>query len=168
MENKKHSLFNVFDLVLIGIALVLAAILVIARFAGPRDTAQPDGPAGIESGKVTYTVEFTLDEAERDTIRVGDRVTDKVKHYNLGTVSAVEIAEATRSVPDLEAEKVVSAVIPGMIAMRVTVTANATVSNKGTMVDGGYPLYLGVSVNAVFPGINAVGSVIAIERGQAQ
>lgn len=167
-ENKKHSIFNVFDLVLIGIAAVLAAVLILSRFVSPQGGDQPNMPVGLGDGKVTYTVEFILDEDQRDFIHVGDRVTDRVKHYNLGTVEAVEVTDALRYVPDFTTGKVVGAAIPGQVAVRVTITGGAVVTNKGTMVDGGYPLYLGINVNAVFPEINVNGMVVNIERGQAQ
>lgn len=167
MEKKKHGIFNIFDLVLIGIAILLAVVLVISRFAAPGGE-QPNTPVGIEQGKVTYVVEFTFDKGEEDLIHVGDRVTDRIKHYNLGVVDAVEVTDAQRSVPDFAAGKIVNATVPGKVTLLVTITGSATATKKGTLVDGGYPLYLGVSVNAVFPGITGVGSVVRIERGQAQ
>lgn len=165
-KNKKHGIFNVFDLVLIGVAVVLAGILAVSRLSAGDD--QPNLPAAIIGGKVTYTVEFILGEEDRDMIRVGDRVTDKIQHYNLGTVDSVEYTEARRSVTDFNTGKVVRAVIPGKVAVLVTITGSASATDKGTMVDGGYPLYVGLSINAMFPQINESGTVLYIERGQAQ
>lgn len=169
MENKKHKLFNVFDLTLIGIAVILAAVLILSRFVGSGDDDKPAGPVvGSDEKKITYVVEFTLNEEDRDLIRVGDRVTDRIKHYNLGTVDSVEITDFLRYVPDFTTGKVVPAAVPGMVTARVTVTGSAVFTKTSILLDGGYPLYLGTNINAVFPEINVSGAAVYIERGQAQ
>lgn len=168
MENKKHGIFNVFDLVLIGTALLLAAALLILHFrgAGGGDSAAT-GPIGGLT-KITYTVEFTVEDEEWDMIHVGDRMVDKIQHYNLGEIRELTSAPAERNVVDYERGEIVRAPIPGYTTLTAVVTADARVTDTSIKVDGGYELRIGTSVNAMFPGYNKSGTVIAIERGQAE
>lgn len=165
MENKKHGIFNVFDLVLIGIALILGAILAVSYFRGAGGDPGTQTPSG-SSVKVTYVAEFIVEDEERDMFHVGDRVVDKIKHYNLGVVTKIDQAQTTRSVVDYERGEIISAPVPGSTTLTVVITADARVSDTSIEVDGGYELRIGTSINAIFPEINRAGTVIAIERGQ--
>ena len=170
MENKKKKnilgIFNLFDIILIIIAIALAAaIALLSR----------DNSSGALVGKpqtqteVRYTVE--LKEIENDaaeSIKVGDKVIDRIKKYSIGTVESVEIVPARRSVPDEGSNVKRFTEVPNLKSAIVTIVAPATETDKDITVDGGYVIKTGMEVNARMPGFNAVGYIIDVERSEAK
>ncbi|MDE6107493.1 MAG: hypothetical protein K2F83_02315, partial [Oscillospiraceae bacterium] len=75
------DLFNLFDIVVLAVAVLLAAVLIfISRGAGKEATT------------VVYTVEFTnMQNESASLIQPGDSLVDRVKKFDLGKVLSVEV-----------------------------------------------------------------------------
>lgn len=158
-KKKGRSLFNVFDIVLIVIAVALAAVIFLSRGSSSALTLEP------RSVTVHYTVEIReLDQDFRDVVAPGDAVMDRIKKYNIGTVESVSYGEAVRSVEDFEAGIKRLAPVPGCLRMDIAITAQATVSDSAITVDGGYDVRVGAEANIATPGFSGTGVIIAVER----
>lgn len=164
MEKKKHSLFNVFDIVVILIALVLFAVLFFARSSG-GDTS--DDTASVKSGTVTYTIELTgMVNGSAELVSVGDELVDKVKKYDVGTVTAVEVSNTVRQVQDLINGGTVESEMSTQQTATITVEAPCTETETDILVAGGYVIKVGLSVSVKGPGYYGTGYIVGVERGE--
>lgn len=151
---------NVFDLVLIGIAVLTLAVLVIVRTGGGDDT----GPVST-SQKIRYTVEVSgISFGAADNVKPGDEMVDRIKKYDMGTVESVTVEPYMKSVPDFDSGEVVLAEVPDQQTAYIVVVANATVSDTAILVDGGYSVKVGLAVNVKVPGLAGTGHIVAVER----
>lgn len=165
-SDKKPSgifkLLNLFDIILILVAVALVAVLFFTRSQG---SVTPTA----ESGTVRYTIELTaMQNNSADLISVGDDLVDKVKKYRMGTVVAVEVYPYERQAEDLENGGMVDSPMSTQQAARVTIEASCTQTESQITVDGGYAVRVGTIVNVKGPGYNGLGYVISIERSAAQ
>ena len=165
-ENKagKRSLFNLFDIVLILIALALAALFLLGRDRGSSGTAAETSARTVT---VHYTVEAAdLDEAWSEAVKQGDPVVDRIKKYSVGTVEDVEVTPALRSVINYDAETLDQVEIPGRVTLYITIAAEAVVEdNDGDInIDGGYILKVGNTASLKTPSFTFSGAVVAVER----
>lgn len=164
MEKKKHSIFNVFDIVVILIAVALAAVLFFTRSSG---SSTSDDAADTKSGTVTYTVELTgMVNGSAELVSVGDELVDKVKKYDVGTVKAVEVSNTVRQVQDLVNGGTVESEMSTQQTATVTVEAPCTETEADILVAGGYPIKVGLQVSLKGPGYYGTGYIVGVERGE--
>lgn len=161
MENKKkRSIFNLFDIVVILIAAVLAVILL-----APRKAPAPAGDDTAAGGKVRYTIELSeMRNGTEQLIQPGDTLVDKIKKYDMGTVESVEIRPAIRQGEDLVDGRRVESELSSQKTAIVTVVADCTETDTGITVAGGFEVLVGVPVYAKGPGYYSAGYIIGIER----
>ena len=158
---------NLFD----GIVLVLA--LCVGGFLG-WNALKPAAP--VEEGSapavstVRYVVRFQrMIEGSENLVEPGDRLTDNIKNYNLGTVVATEVRPNYARVVDHENKQIVRAEVPGYVDLYVTVEcSSATLSENAVILDGGYILRANTTAYIRGEGYMASGPIVSIEReGQA-
>ena len=165
MEKKKHSIINVFDIVVIAIAVALAALLFLTRSSGTASDSGTEETA--KSGTVTYTIELSgMVNGSAEKISVGDKLVDKVKKYDIGTVTAVEVTNTVRQVQDLVNGGTVEAEMSTLETATVTLEAPCTETDTDILVAGGYDIKVGLSVSVKGPGYYGTGYIVGIERGE--
>lgn len=152
---KFRDLFNLFDIVVLIIALLLAVILVVfSRGAGKEQTT------------VIYTVEFTnMQNGTAGLIQPGDSLVDRVKKFDLGKVLSVEVGPTYTQIPnqiDGGSKEVPS---ERLQTATVVIEAPATETEQDFLVSGGFLIKIGTSVSAKGPGYSCYGTVLAIEKG---
>ena len=157
-ENKKgRGLFNIFDFVLIAVALALGALLILAGRSDP-------GTSALEtSDEVTLAVE-EVEQYVVDGIKVGDPVFDRAKKYSLGTIEAVEVGPFEKSVIDYENHRQIMAVEPDRYTVTITLASTAKIDRNGVVVDGGFEMQVGKNISLKLPGIAVYPLVVGIER----
>lgn len=147
--------FNLFDIVAILVILALALVLVLANRAGTEASAK--------DGSVTFTLEFTgMQNGSEQMIAPGDRLTDKIKKYSIGTVDAVEITDTPLPDDPKRANE-----DPGKTAY-VTVTAPCTETETEISVGGGFLVRVGLPVSVRGPGYFGSGYIVGIQRGEGE
>ena len=152
---KLRDLFNLFDVVVLAVAILLAVVLVLIS----RGT-------GKESTTVLYTVEFTnMQNGSAALIQPGDSLVDRVKKFDLGKVVSVEVGPTyTHLTNTLEggSQDVASALLQTAI---VVIEAPCTETEQDFLVSGGFLIKIGTGVSAKGPGYSAYGNVLKIEKG---
>lgn len=167
-KNKKgiFKILNLFDLALIAIAALLAAVLLLNRGGDTSGAITGESQTRV---RVRYTVELTgIRNGAASTIKAGMPVVDKIKKYSMGTVESVEISPTVRTVTDESRNVRVSVPVPGQETATVVITTEAVETDKDITVDGGYIIKVGLPVNVRIPGLSAQGYIMNIERGDAQ
>lgn len=154
-ENKfrLRDLFNLFDIVVLLIAVLMGVILVLFS-------------RGTKSADITvrYTVEFTeMQNGTANLIKVGDKLVDRVKQLDLGEVISVEVEDTVHQVQDFEQggiRETRSATRQTAIAV---IEAPAAETERDFLVSGGFLIKIGIGVSAKGPGYAAYGNILAIE-----
>lgn len=156
MEKKrKHP--NFIDIAFI---LLIAAVALTAYFLSHRSSANT-----IQTVPRTYVIELNnLEPHMADCVSVGSAVTDNVKNYAMGTVTAVEAMPYTISSINEDEGKYVQSEVPGKITLHVTVQAETIEDAKGISTDTGYSLRIGTSVSCTINSLTASGYIINLER----
>lgn len=156
---------NLFDAIILILALVVGGVLAwLALRPAAQETADP-----AVTSTVRYTVRFQRwAEGSSSLIEAGDKLTDNIKNYAMGTVVSCEAVPAVTQVLDQEERRYVDAPIEGYEDILVTVESPCTESDAGILLDGGYALRVGVTTYIKGEGYMASGPVVAVEReGQA-
>ena len=156
---------NLFDAIILILALVVGGVLAwLALRPAAQETADP-----AVTSTVRYTVRFQRwAEGSSSLIEAGDKLTDNIKNYAMGTVVSCEAVPAVTQVLDQEERRYVDAPIEGYEDILVTVESPCTESDAGFLLDGGYELRVGVTTYIKGEGYMASGPVVAVEReGQA-
>ena len=156
---------NLFDAIILILALVVGGVLAwLALRPAAQETADP-----AVTSTVRYTVRFQRwAEGSSSLIEAGDKLTDNIKNYAMGTVVSCEAVPAVTQVLDQEERRYVDAPIEGYEDVLVTVESPCTESDAGFVLDGGYALRVGVTTYIKGEGYMASGPVVAVEReGQA-
>ncbi len=169
-ENKKkkglRGIFNLFDLALIIIALLIGAVLFLSR---DRDTSGALTGENQTRIQVRYTIELTgIQNGAASRIKPGAPVVDKIKKYSMGTVESVTVAPTVKEVSDETRDVLAAVEVPGQETATVVITAQAAETDTDIIVDGGYTIKVGLPVNVRIPGLNAQGYIVDIERGDVQ
>lgn len=167
MDQKFRFRLNLFD----GIVLVLA--LAVAVFLGYK-TLKPAAPVedtgAPAPSSVTYVVRFQkMIEGTETLVEPGDKLTDNIKNYAMGTVISTEVQPAKTRAVDEFGKQVLMAEVPGCVDLYVTVRSDsATLGDNAVILDGGYSLRVNSTAYIRGEGYMASGPVISIEReGQA-
>ncbi len=163
-RKQRRSIFNLFDLVLIVIAVALGVIL----FLNARQDEDPAaGTVGLTGDRVNVRFTVEIQEAEEvvtDILKEGEPLVDREKKYNLGTVESVEVGPAFRAVTDYETQTYRLTEVPGLYRALVTVTTEGVADERSITVDGGYVVRVGKTVYGKVPGGAFSGTIVAIER----
>lgn len=147
---------NLFDGLFI---LLLAAVAVVAFLLSHG------GFGGNDTVRRTYRVELRELDAEMvDYVAVGDQVTDNIKNYAMGTVTAIEVVPATKAVLDEEAGIVRQAPIEGKIMLHLTVEVDTVEDADSVDAVSGYTLRTGASVSCSAGQLSGSGYILSLER----
>lgn len=167
MDQKFRFRLNLFDGIVLVAALAVAAFL---AFNALKPAAPVEENAAPAPSSVVYTIRFQkMIEGTETLVEPGDKLTDNIKNYALGTVIATEAQPARTRVVDEFGKQVVMAEIPGHVDLYVTVRSDsATLGDNAVVLDGGYNLRVNSTAYIKGEGYMASGPVISIEReGQA-
>jgi hypothetical protein len=162
MENNKkkgiRSIFNLFDIVVIVLAIVLALVLYVSKSGGTEQVV-----ADVQT--IRYTIELTgMVNDSADLISAGDELVDKVKKYNIGTVESVEVSTTVVQANNMIDGTVITSEVPSQETARIVLTAEATSTDTQITVDGGYVIRVGLPVNVKGPGYWGTGYILSIDR----
>ena len=160
---KKRSIINLFDIIVIILAAAVAVLLFVARGAKDNETTLTVAP----SIELRYTLELNdvLEETAGD-IKVGDTLYDNENSAVLGTITAVEDKERTRRTTVEETGEIKLAPVPGYKTVIVSLTGSAVDGEREMKVDGLTNIRVGRGIAVRGPGYYAAGNVIEIERGE--
>ena len=141
--------FNIVDVLLLLIIVVsVGAILFLYFFDG----SGADDKKSIDTVDVVYTVSQTdVPDILRGKINIGDSVTAEEGKILMGQVIDVEYTDAKYSVFDTESNSAFEELYPGKIDVKIRISANAVVDEKGICRINGYPLNLGKNIELRFP-----------------
>ena len=153
-KTRKHP--NFFDILII---LLLVLVAAAAYFVSHRDsTAQ-------EVVMRTCTIELAdLEERMAGSVAVGDQVTDNIKNYEIGTVTAVEAQPYTQGVVDEENAVLRQQPTPGRIRLLVTVECATVEGEKEIATTSGYTLRTGTAVSISAGQLTGTGYILYVER----
>ena len=164
MEQKKKRIrFNLFDVIVIAVILVLAAAayLILNGLPGAADAA--------ETTTVTYTLELTgLREEMSDSVAVGDTFYETSNGYAIGTVTAVEVVPYTVNATDKENAVIRSEEVSGYISLQITLEIEVIETDDSLTTEEGQVIRTGVSIKASNGTLLGSGYIIWTEREDAE
>ena len=163
-SKQRRSIFNLFDLALIVIAIALGIVLYLGAH---RDEEPAAGTVGLTESRVNVRYTLEISEAEEfvtELVKEGEPLVDREKKYNLGTIESVEVGPAVRSVIDYETGVQRLSEVPGRYRVLITVTTEGVADERNITVDGGFVVRVGKSVLGKVPGGIFTGTIVAIER----
>lgn len=151
---------NLFDGIILALALAAGAVLLWMAARGSAPAAQSAVPSTVE-----YTVRFLAwPEGGGQLVKPGDKLVDNVKNFELGTVVSATPVPAETKVLDHKGRQYVQAKIEGYEDILVTVQSPCGESDKGIVLDGGFALRIGEVTYIKGQGYMASGPVVAIKR----
>jgi len=151
-KKKRPNLFDVIFIVLILVVAVGAYFLV-------------HGTGGEETTLRTYVIELTgLREGMESSVAVGDTVTDTVKNYGMGTVTATEVVPYEETTIDAENGVYRQIDVAGYVTLRLTVEAETTETEKEITTAGGYAIRTGTAVNCSVGTLVSSGYILEVQR----
>lgn len=156
-KQKTAPTFNLLDALII-LALLAAAATGVYWFA-----AKASASAAPETHRVRYVVECkNIRDEFTGCVSVGDRVTESVRLYDLGVVTAYEYRDSIwRGTDIIEGVQVVSD-YPGRSDMYITVEATAAIGAASYNI-GGFEMSVGSPIYLRLPNFYALGYCISLE-----
>jgi len=156
MEQKRRHP-NFIDIALI---LVLAAVAAVAWFLSHQDAAPSQ-----DTVQRTYVLELTgLRSSYADYVHVGDTVTDNVKNYDMGIITAIEVRPATTNLFDKEAKVHRDEELPGKINLYLTIASDTVETENQINTASGYTLRVGNWVSCTVGQLTATGYIVVLDR----
>lgn len=158
MEQKKTRRHpNFFDILII---VLLLAVVAVAYFL----SHDASSPTAVVISR-TYTVELTQLEAGMEQyVSVGDPVTDNVKNYDVGTVTAVEVRPCTSRILDEEQGMYRQAPVEGQVNVVLTVQVDTVESDSAVDTLSGYHLRTGQVVSLTAGQLSSQGNILTVSR----
>lgn len=148
-----RNLFNLFDVIVLLVAVVLGITLLLFTNGNNQSTAT-----------VRYTVEFTnMQNGTASLIQEGDELEDRIRKYDLGKVLSVEVSPTIIYVADTVNGGYYEVASTTFETAMVVLEAPVTETEQDILVSGGYNIKIGTSVSAKGPGYSCYGTVLAIE-----
>lgn len=162
---KKKSFFNLFDIVIIGIALVIAALFLMWQY---KDSAAPAADEEAPASKtVQYTIEITsMYDTTAELINVGDQLTDNVKRGDMGTIVSFTVENTVRSTKNIETGEFFMSEVPWLKTAKIVLEAECTETDSAITTQGGFQVRVGDAVSIKGPGYAGKGTLIDIDRGE--
>lgn len=160
-QNKRRIRLNLFDGIVILIALAVAGVLLWMQMKPAASNAATPATATMQ---YTIRLQKVLPGTD-DLIESGDALVDVVKNFELGTVVSATVMPATDSIIDEDEKAYVTAEIPGYEDIDIVVESTATYGEEKVLVGSGYELRVGEKIYVRGPGYLGSGEVYAIERG---
>lgn len=169
MENKpkKKSVFNIFDITLIVIALILAVcVFALHKPSKNAPVQETDEPV---PGMVSYTVEITgMQNGSAHMVQVGDKLVERSHKWDMGTVTAVKVVPTTRRTLNTFTNEYRDTDTYMTETAIITILASCTEDAANINVAGNQPIKVGTSIRMNGPGYYGAATVIGIERGSLE
>ena len=156
MANKKFKI-NVFDAVVVAVVI----IVLIAAYA----FMNRGGDTVVATKKLRYKIEITEKPVGfSELIEVGDRITDNIKNYHMGTVVAIETEPYKDIFEDYENGRYAEGETDELETVVLTLEADVTETESSLIVGGNYVVKAGKEIAVKGEGYAGTGHVISIER----
>lgn len=160
-ETKFRLRLNLFDSIIL-LLILLAGAFTLWNFIQKKQNAHV---VPTEAQTIEYTIRFKGSLPETiDMISVGDKLTDSVKNFAIGTVVSATQMPATMYVLDEENQIMKDAPLPDRIDIDIVVSCQVTVSDSQLLLDGGFVLRANEEIYVRGPGYFGVGFVTTIDR----
>lgn len=162
MENKKKRIkFNLFDVIVIAVILLLAAAAYLILNGLPN--------ASENTVTVSYTLELTgLREEMADSVEVGDSFYVTSTGYEIGTVTAVEVVPYTVTATDKEEAVIRNQEVADYVNLQITLEVEVIETDDALTTEDGQVIRTGTSLTASNGTVIGSGFVIWTERGDAE
>lgn len=155
--DKKRRHPNFIDIAFI---LLIAAVALTAYFLSHQDSEATNQPT-----LRSYVIELSdLSPEMAQYIAVGDTVTDNVKNYHLGTVTAVEVIPYRMPALDEQAGIYRNCDVPNRISLLVTVEAETLETDKQITTASGFVIRVGATLSCSVGRFSAPGCIAAMDR----
>lgn len=159
MEQKKaRRRPNFFDILIV---ILLLLVVLAAYWLSHRSAA----PTAVVTTR-TYTVELAqLKSGMEAYVAVGDPVTDNVKNYDVGTVTAVEVRPYTTNKSlDEEAGTYRQAPVEGWVNVVLTIEVDTTETDASVDTVSGYTLRTGAVGSFTAGSLSSGGVILDVSR----
>lgn len=160
-ETPKKKLFNIFDVVIVLIALI-AAVFGYKYISNNNTTVLPTN----NTSKVIYQVRTTESLPQTyEMINENTIIYDSIKNYQIGKILKKEILPSERFDIDLETGEYTKTELPQeeYVDILLTIEADATMSEQDISI-GQYVIKVGEQVYVKGKGYASSGYVVSIER----
>ena len=166
MENEKEKRMklkiNFFDIVIIILVVALAGAYAVHRMSGGSAVSTSSS----ETRELTYVLEITdLNESTESLIHKGDKLIDKVKKYEIGTVESVKIYPFQKLSENKEQGRYIYTEETDRCSAALTVKVKCVDNGDTLTADSGFEIRVGQNVSVVGPGYFGAGYIIGIDRG---
>ncbi len=154
MRKRKFKI-NVFDIIIVFIVAVIAIGLYV--FTHKEKV--------VETKKIVYTIELRdVPEGFTELVKVGDKLTDGVKNYDMGTVLSAKRQDFKLLTNDYNTNTILDSVVPGRETCIIEVEADVTETAADYKVNGSFLVKAGLEINAHGPGYAGNGYILTIDR----
>lgn len=159
-NSKRTGGFNLIDVLLIALVLVIIASLVYVFL--PSSWLR--SVLADEKVDIQYTVEIQgVDESFLENIKENDVVIDSVSKGNIGTVTAIDYSTQNKRLEYNETtQSGVLAVVPEKYDMLITITVKAEYTEGEGYTVGGTRIAVGELMNLRFPNFTSQGYCISV------
>lgn len=166
-EKKTRKLkLNFFDIGLIAVVVLAAAVFVGMKFMSKPAPADPGVGLPVNMQTVRYVVELEqLHKQTADMVGVGDRIYERTKREDMGTVLEVQVNDATTLTKNELDGTFQFVKVPERYNVVMTVESKCTVSDGAIVLDSGLEVRAGTSVRVLGPGYYGAGYILSVERG---
>lgn len=166
-EKKTRRLrLNFFDIGLIAVVVLAAAVFVGMKFMSGPAPADPAVGLPVNMQTVRYVVELEqLHKQTVDMVGVGDRIYERTKREDMGTVLEVQVNDATTLTKNELDGTFQFVEVPERYNVIMTVESKCTVSDGAIVLDSGLEVRAGTSVRVLGPGYYGAGYILSVERG---
>ena len=161
-KTERKISFNFFDIIIIAVVILLAAGFIFIKVRGGGEGGEIP-----QMQTVQYKIEITnVAEGTEALIQPGDKIVDKVKKQDMGTVVSSRFYPQQKSAVNLETGDLLFTDVPGAYAAEITLEAECSESASAFVTGGGYEVKVGTQVSILAPGYGGSGYVVDIVRGE--
>ena len=166
MDKKKCKLkFNLFDGIVILLALAIAAGVVF--YARRKNAAPAEGEQTARAAQVTVRYTLEIEQAYEEAAelaKAGDELYERTKKQYMGKVDSVEILPSTVLVKDTVNGKFSYEEVPNRKNIKMQVTAQGTRTEESVTLDSGLEIRAGENFRVYGNGYYGTGYVTRMER----
>lgn len=163
----KCKFLNLFDLCIIGLAVVAAAVLLFIKFR-PAPAPAVDPAAGIPANMQTVRYVVELEQVHDQTaqmVQPGQELYERTKRECMGTVLDVAVNDATTLTKNEDEGTFQFVEVPERYNVVMTMESKCTVKEDAIVLDSGLEVRAGTSVRVLGPGYYGAGYILSVERG---
>ena len=167
-EKKKISWkLNLFDIGLIAVVVVAAAVFAFAKLGGnpaPADTSAGQPAPTPQSVRYVVQVEQSLPQTA-ELFEVGQHLYERTRKEDMGVIESVEVTPAKTLTKNELTGTFHFVEVPDRFDVTMTLSSPATFHDTSIVLASGLEIRAGNSVRVLGPGYYGSGYVLEIERG---